>query len=287
MYSKVRYLATIIEEAQMEENKKNEQNDEKEEKKDAASDANSPRLSYRVYNSKDNPQLEFPAITGVVNDGKEPYQFALAPTYVRCATLRDTLIKNNLASLLKTELVKADEKEGNEGGDELKEPAWQVVYMVRGGLKEHEWIVEGVGFIRGPWSVNKKISVHYILTGEAGEFEKCIANLTLNGESALVEIKVTQEQLSEVRQAASKYYPRFLCMNDIKVGFAGHAGLCRLAWAASLDSASGYPKDTSKLYGFTLLESNLNPSTGSLKFFDRGNNSCKAVAEQLKVKSIV
>lgn len=257
---------------------------------------NPPQLPFRVVNTETavTPDLAWSqssAITGVVN--KNTGSLAIARTYARHDTLEGTLTANGLTILWETLKLFDKGASGNDHKeDEKAKPLpWQVLYMVRKEItpSSTKWFVEGVGFIQGPWVKNpdKMVEIPYIATGLSQNARSCIGHLETD-KIKFVEVEVSKEQLEVVRHIASLYYPRFLCMSDINVCFAGHSGLCQAAWNTSLNAASGYPPLSHLFYGFTLIKNKgapgftLHKNTGSLTMFDPKNQSCVNAEEKLK-----
>lgn len=237
---------------------------------------NALRLPFHVVNSRDRVEAideltqELPVVTGAVRREGNGWALALSRTYARRHTLEETLAVNGLGRLWRDlkEYAGADLAPANPG--EGKPKSWQVLYLVRkddtSGVTK--WLVEGIGFIKGPWErmPRSMTRIPYIVTGQPEHARSCIEHLERQSENIkFEEVRVDEHQLHEVRKAASTYYPRFLCTADINVCFAGHAGLCRIAWGTSLNPETGFPSNNIPYYGFTILENALDPNTGSLQ----------------------
>lgn len=253
-----------------------------------------PSLSFQIVNhdTASLPSWGQPsAITGVVN--KITGAFALAPTYARHHDL-ETMLATNHLSVLK-EILKPFENKPHEDShhdDEKAKPLdWQVLYMVRKQVTPTtvKWHVEGIGFIQGPWVKNpgKDSKIPYISLGLPENARSCINHLE-TAKLKFVEVHLPSlEQLKAVRHIVSGHYPRFLCMSDINVCFAGHAGLCHTSWDTPLVKGSGFPTLPHNFYGFTLIKDkatpgfNLNKTTGSTTTFDPQDPSCKAAAKKM------
>lgn len=142
-------------------------------------DTAAPHLAFEVIdlNSREGHEGRLwglsPTVTGVVGrDGR----LALGKTYIRHDTLEATLKANGLEELIDPLADYAKHENKNE--DDPKKD-WQVIYMIREirGESKSQWLVDGIAFIQGPWSMTRRVKIPYIVIGDERNVHSCIEHI--------------------------------------------------------------------------------------------------------------
>jgi len=214
-----------------------------------------PHLTFEVIEMKDNEARlhweTFPTtITGAIN--KETKAMALGRTYDRATTLKETLQKNHL-EYLEEALIKSGADMDKIKYKQGKAVNWQIMYI---GQKnsEGQFMIEGIGFIQGDMNIQSphEQPIYYISTRLSHELPRLEA---LKHPGHLVMVEISDEEIRrKVSNIASKYYPRYICMQDEKVCLAGHGALAHLAWKAKVHVGWGTLENSYMYYGFTLIK---------------------------------